>query len=207
MRTIETNVYTFDELDARAKDKARDWFRNVSSDDFHEMSGACMYDDFVTCARILGIDISTHTVRLMNGTSRQAPDIFYSGFCSQGDGASFAGTYRYAKGAAKAIREHAPLDTDLHSIAGELQRLQKRHFYGVSARISAPWSHRLNVEVAEVGGMRWDFDDTLQDILQSFADWMYEQLEKEYEYQNSDEAVNENIRANEYEFTSDGERI
>jgi hypothetical protein len=36
--------------------------------------------------------------------------------------------------------------------------------------------------------------------------WMYRQLEAEYEYLTSDEAITETIRSNEYEFTEDGRR-
>ncbi len=37
--------------------------------------------------------------------------------------------------------------------------------------------------------------------------WIYRQLEKEYEYQNSDECVDENILCNSYTFTEDGKRF
>jgi hypothetical protein len=36
--------------------------------------------------------------------------------------------------------------------------------------------------------------------------WIYRQLEREYDYQNADAQVDENIRANEYEFYEDGKR-
>lgn len=36
--------------------------------------------------------------------------------------------------------------------------------------------------------------------------WIYRTLEREYDYQNSDEVVAENIEANDYEFTEEGER-
>ena len=35
--------------------------------------------------------------------------------------------------------------------------------------------------------------------------WIYRALEKEYEYQNADEQIGENIIANVYDFTEDGE--
>lgn len=40
--------------------------------------------------------------------------------------------------------------------------------------------------------------------MRAFADWIYRQLETEYDYQNSDEQVDESIIANEYEFTEEG---
>lgn len=36
--------------------------------------------------------------------------------------------------------------------------------------------------------------------------WIYRSLEAEYEYRQSDAVVDEDIRANEYEFTEGGER-
>lgn len=37
-------------------------------------------------------------------------------------------------------------------------------------------------------------------------DWIYRQLEKEYEYQNSDECIDENLMGNSYTFREDGTR-
>lgn len=39
------------------------------------------------------------------------------------------------------------------------------------------------------------------------GDTFYSALEKEYEYLNSDESVDENIKANEYTFTESGKRF
>jgi hypothetical protein len=43
-------------------------------------------------------------------------------------------------------------------------------------------------------------------LLRQFADWIYRQLEVEHDYQLSDENADETIRANDYEFTSEGKR-
>ena len=37
--------------------------------------------------------------------------------------------------------------------------------------------------------------------------WIYRTLESEYDYQNADEQVDENIEANEYTFTAEGRRF
>ena len=50
-----------------------------------------------------------------------------------------------------------------------------------------------------------DGDDASQ-IVSDFAGWIYRRLEQEYEYQMSDECVDEGIRVNEYEFDEGGER-
>ena len=49
-----------------------------------------------------------------------------------------------------------------------------------------------------------DVDKFDTDLFRHFADWIYKRLENEWEYQNSDEAVDESIICNGYEFTKDG---
>lgn len=45
------------------------------------------------------------------------------------------------------------------------------------------------------------------EALRDLARWLYRQLEREYDYLTSDEAVDEAIVANEYSFTVDGKRF
>jgi hypothetical protein len=49
-------------------------------------------------------------------------------------------------------------------------------------------------------------DEELAEALRAFMKWIYRQLEREYDYLTSDEAIAESIIANEYEFTEEGER-
>jgi len=46
----------------------------------------------------------------------------------------------------------------------------------------------------------------LKEAAKDFMRWIYRQLEKEYEYQNSDGQVDESLLAHEYLFTEDGRR-
>ena len=48
--------------------------------------------------------------------TQERPHLWFRGFASQGDGASFEASYAHAKGATGAIRAHAPKDTTLHRI-------------------------------------------------------------------------------------------
>lgn len=43
-------------------------------------------------------------------------------------------------------------------------------------------------------------------LLETVVDNIYSKLEREYEYQTSQEIIEDNIRANEYEFSEKGER-
>lgn len=139
-----------------------------------------VYDDAREIGQIIGVEIG---------------DIYFSGFSSQGDGACFTGSYSYAKGAAKRIREYAPLDKELHGLADRLQTIQARHFYQLTASISRGhlsnhYSHSgtMSVDVEDARDS-WrdigDADDDIRDVLREFADWIYARLESDYEYQQA----------------------
>lgn len=207
--TREQTVWCFDELSERAKERAREWFRQGALD---RGWWKFVYDDAARCGEILGIDLRRKPVRLMNGSTRYDPAIWFTGFYSQGDGACFEGSYTYAKGCARAIRRHAPCDLDLHKIADQLVALQRAWGY----RLVAQTSHRgyychsgcMDVDVSAREGRdpTYEAEQDLTDILRSFADWIYRQLEREHDWQLADEQVDEAIRSNEYEFTEEGER-
>ena len=131
-RIVETTVFTIDELSDAAKENARIWYRDQGlPDEWYDF----VYEDFETICGILGVTLATSPVRLYGGGTRDKSQVNFSGFWNQGDGASFAGHYSHAKGAAKAIRAHAPQDTELHRIADELQALQRKNFWQVHASI------------------------------------------------------------------------
>lgn len=210
-RTLETTVYTFDELSDTAKERAREWWRNAESADF---DASATLEDAERVAEIIGIEFATRPVRLMGGGTRGESVVYWSGFSSQGDGACFEGTYRYAKGAAKAIRAYAPTDTRLHAIADELQAVQSKAFY----RLEASMAHRghyyhsgyMSVSVEDREDSYRDvsrFEDDITDAMRDFASWIYRQIGAEYEYAMSDENVDESIRINEYEFTESGDIV
>lgn len=206
-RTIETEIYKFDELSDQAKEKAREWWRDCQAgdSDWHDF----IFEDAVQCAKILGIEIATHSVKLMGGGTRQDPTIYFSGFWSQGDGACFEGYYSYAKNAPKLIRKHAPQDAELHRIADCLFTIQQQAGYGLTASMKhrGHYNHSgcMTVDVEHARGWNVElWEDSLTQLMRDFADWIYNQLQKEYEYQNADEQVDDAIRANEYEFESDG---
>ncbi len=214
MRIKETTVYQFDELSDKAKEKARDWFRESAQGDNYFTEA--VIEDAVEIGRMLGIDFKSRQVPLMSGKTRAEPAIFWSGFSSQGDGASFEGSYAYKADAVEKIAQHAPEGTDkgfeqnneINSIARDLAAVGE-----VSARIvqrgNYTHSHTMEIEVYNGEGDEAgeDHAEATRVALRDFADWIYRGLEREYEYRMSDEAVDEDIRANEYEFTEDGRLI
>ena len=209
---IEITVYRLDELSDAAKDKARAWYREGGFDyDWYD----AVYEDFQQITEILGIDFKTRTARLIGGGSRQKPCIFFSGFWSQGDGACFEGSYSYRKNTSAAIRTYASQDSTLHGIADALQAVQRRNFYQLRAEASQRGhyyhEHCMAISVTRDSptwqNMTADAEDVITEALRDLARWLYRQLEREYEYLTSDEAVDESIIANDYTFTGSGRRF
>lgn len=211
-KVIETTVYQLDELADAAKEKARDWYREGGFDyDWYD----AVYEDFQQISEILGLRLKTRSVRLYGGGSRQKPCIWFRGFWSQGDGACFETFYSYRKEAPRRIRQHAPQDTELHRIADALQSIQRRNFYQLHAEAShrGHYYHENSMAISverdspNYQDMTADAEDTVIEALRDLACWLYRQLEREYEYLTSDEAVDEVIAANEYTFTATGRRF
>ena len=215
MRTVEQTVYQFDELSDRAKETARDWYRDgMETIDYAES----VIEDAARIGDIIGINLRTRTARLMGGGTRQEPHVYWSGFSSQGDGASFVGNYSYKAGSVRALAQEAPTGTEPHHkgnnevnrICRELAEVQRRNFYQLQAVIGTSGryahSHTMQIDVERVDDRPVSDADveTVRELMRDFADWIYRRLEREYEYRHSDDVVDEDIRANEYEVDEDG---
>ena len=50
-------------------------------------------------------------------------------------------------------------------------------------------------------------EDAVIEAMRDLACWLYRQLEREYDYLTSDDAVDESIAVNEYTFTAQGRRF
>lgn len=203
---IEKTVYTFAELDGRAKERARKWFLDGMNDD-----SSFVIADFETICELMGVQLAQRSVMLMNGKDRNEPRVYWSGFWSQGDGACFDGAYRYRKAAVHAIHEHAPQDVELHHIAKALESAQRPFFYQLTARCRqrGHYMHSgcLAVDVEHARDRYRDVsaaEDAITRALRRLADWFYDQLRNEYEYQASEAVVAEAMEANGYDFDEDG---
>ena len=209
---ICTTVYRFPELSDAAKGKARSWYRELGP---HDDWWDAVYEDFERICDILGVSLKTRPVRLMGGGIRQKPCIWFSGFSSQGDGASFEAMVRHAKGSAREIRSYAPKDETLHGIADRLQDAQRRNFYQLSADVTrrGHYYHEycMTIDVARDSptgqAPTKGSEETVVEALRDLARWLYRQLEAEYDHVTSDEAVDEGIIINEYTFTDAGRRF
>lgn len=149
-----------------------DWFDSV-------------YEDFQQIVDLMGFD---------------DPDMQFTGFWSQGDGASFTGGFSPRKGIVKAVQSHAPRDEKLHAIAAKVADLQKRNFYqlhGKIYRFSHHYAHAntIGTEYVERQDPRGydvsptsDAEATLTEIARDLSNWLYRQLEADHDFQVADQA-------------------
>ena len=209
MKTIEVNLYEFDELSDAAKEKARDWWRQCEAETFGHHGE--LFDDTERIAEILGITFERHNVPLMGGSKRSEPNIRWQ-LHVQGSGASFSGRYAYGKDSVKQIMQYAPNDRELHRIARELQQIQRHYSHKLTARITTDGrevhKYAMDLEAFKDNGDYANDADTqdLLELMRDFADWIYAMLQQEWEYRMSDENVDESIRINEYTFRENGKR-
>ena len=211
MRMQTITIYNFDELSDEAKQTAIDSNCLWSVQDFEWQDSS--YEAFAEVAELFGLDIRQTRKSLSSGGFRYDPTIYFSGFASQGDGACFEGVYSYKKGALDSTKKAFPGDSELLRIVQDLQTLQQRNFYQLTAAAKhrGCYNHSgcMDITVSRADGKAVSDDDeeSLKQLLRDFADWIYSNLEKEYDYLTNDEVVAESLRANEVEFTEDGQII
>ena len=197
MRTETIEIFNFHELDKNVQEKVIEKNRDINVDDsyWHE----CVIEDFEQILGFIGYyDIESS----------------FSGFWSQGDGASFTAKYSYEKRALKKVMDYYPSDKELHKIVSNLQDLQKKNFYSLNGKIGKSGSnychsYTMVCDYLERADGKEPTDEAeLEFRTQSryLAEWLYEALETEYDFLISDEAVINSLQGYR-EFTADGELV
>ena len=116
---------------------------------------------------------------------------------------------------ARAIREHAPQDEELHRIADALQDVQRRNFHQLHASIRhrGRYCHEYSMAIeVERDSPTWQpptdgAEDIVIETLRDLARWLYRRLEREYEHQTSDAVIDELLAVNDFAFLADGRRF
>ncbi len=196
---ISITVYQYDELSEKAKEKARTWY---SEGAFNDATWAeYTVNDFVEVAKRLNIDISERTFRAIGGQEKSEPKVSWDNFPWR---LAFEGSWTAAGFDPKKVTEWAPQDEKLKEIAAQLQTIVERA--GPDVQVKCGVSRDCWPEIEMVSG---ELDSTaeVEEPLKELCRWGAANLESEWEYQNSREQIEESIRANEYEFTADGERF
>jgi hypothetical protein len=198
MKTKTYNVYSFAELSGPARQRAIEAHREFLG---QEWDGEATIDDAKQAFAYAGFDIS---------------EVHFSGFWSQGDGACFEGSWRAADVNPAGMREYAPIDVELHRIADQLAEIAKAFpFASFTVKHSGHYSHKycteFSVSIPTADGDEIETperDKAEKDIIELARDameWIYRQLEKDYDWVTDEKQVIESLEGAGYDFTENGD--
>jgi len=185
--TQQTEVFKFEELEDSVKTKVIDKFRDFNLD----------HTWWEFCEENIKNDLEKIGLRLDKA--------YFSGFCSQGDGACLEVTLMdYEKLIPKLKERGVPMREIVlaRKLGLSFDTKHSGHYYHEN-------SLRYNIDADYYPHKRhektWnDLEDTVKELVQDLSRDYYRTLEKEYEYLTSDEMIKESLEANEYEFKKDG---
>lgn len=187
---VEYDVYKFEELTEKVQQKVLEklWDINLY-EDWHEFT-------------------LEHFKEKLEEIGFEDAKIHYSGFCSQGDGASFDA--------------HVNLEKIINYIGdkrfNKLLHLVKESYIDVSI-VKTSYANHYSHKKTRYIEVNTDFNtenylrvnklcdllcDYIEDLRIRLCEEIYETLEKEYDYLTSKEQIIECINANEYEFLESG---
>lgn len=175
MKTIETKVYAFNELNDDAKQKAREWWIE-GSDDYQ-----FAYNDTVEDAKTIGLNIETLDDRRANKGS----------FIDD------------AVSCAKAIIENHGPDCETYKTA-------KRFLMSIDSLNDEYPENEEGDRVSDIDGED-NYDAEKEELEAEFLQALLEDYRiiynKDCDYRQSNEYVDDMLIANEYTFTEDGKRF
>lgn len=204
MKTIQLELFAFNELSNVAKAKAIESERNSENLEFYYSDEVEYYQDVLKHIGFTDVEIS------------------FSGFHSQGDGASFTADYDSSLINLNELKNH---NTELYSLMTRIDSI-----FGASGltsdnvitasvkRVNRHYSHHNTVTIDDIAinGYGWGDDESdkiniayndLENYLTNLKDdicyIIYNNLEREYEYQTSDEYIAELLTINDYYFLED----
>lgn len=205
MKTIQLELFSFNELSNDAKAKAINSERNSENLEYHYSGEVEYYQDVLKHIGFTNVEIS------------------FSGFYSQGDGASFTADYDSSLINLDGLKNH---NTELYSLMARIDSvfgasgLSSDNIITASVkRVSSHYSHHNTVNIDDIainGEDEWITEDSkvykafeaVENYLTSLKDdicyIIYNNLEREYEYQTSDEYIAELLTINDYYFLADG---
>lgn len=197
----------FAELSEEAKRAAREKYTSGSYpyDDWWDG----VYEDANGIAKILGFDLESSRL-LKNGRQITQINITFSGFWSQGDGASISGDYQFNPNAIAEIKDYCD-DDELMDLAKQLtlmqlnQRLQGCEPFSAVIRPVGNYAN-VSIDIRDYGidEIGEPDESKFDDIVCGFNDWIYKSLEKEHDYLTSDEYVDERLTEDDKDFDSAG---
>ena len=160
-----------------------------------------LIEDFVEQLTEVGITADTHEVRLMNGKTREVPNIYFSGFWCQGDGAYFEGRVSdWSKFLATLDKEDwvfwahecswrassVNSSGNNMSVSSELEAPENPHDEEEDPLRFHAWNVvNLPPSEADLEALESEIESKFKEL----ADKLYNDLEAEHDYQTDDEQV------------------
>lgn len=191
MKTVKIKTYTFEELSEEAKQKAIDDARNGDYYLSREWWD-CVYDYWKEELAKLGF---------------YEIDISFSGFWSQGDGASFTGKMYledYLR-ARKIYNKYRGLLKFSYEQPCKIIRVTNHY---VHERTTTP---DIYMETSEMDDKQLaklqELENYISNDIEELNHQIYKELEEEYNGLMEDDAIAEHLTINEYQFTSEGKDI
>ncbi len=214
---LQTSAYSLNELPKNVQTRVLEKYRALP---VHEDWFQSTYEWADQAAQILGIAINRK--RISKHFVDTTPAIYFTGFASQGDGACFEGHFSSPGDSAQITRNIArfsPSDVDLLNIAKRIQHLLLCTDDQLTATLTHCGGSHTYPMMIDVGAeLTFETDDTitaisapnsieteLRDVLHHFMNWIYRQLEQEFEHLTSDNQVFKAINCGGFLFTEFGE--
>lgn len=180
------------------RDKLLEEYRNVNVE--YDWWG-CLIEDFAEQLTEVGITADTHEVKLMNGKTRQDPNIYFSGFWSQGDGACFEGHVSDWPKFLAAIGKEDWVSWAYECNWTASSTCSRGNNMSVNSELDAPENphdeeedplrfHAWNIvnlppSEADLAALETEIKSKFEEL----ADKLYNDLEAEHDYQTADEQV------------------
>lgn len=202
MRTIktETTVYTYEELSDDAKSKARGWYREMDAQSGDTFWAEYPTEEFKETLKACGFELAS-------GRSRRDDALYWT--TGRDGGAAFTASWAARNVNVDALMADRPTNTELHAILNFAKRLAGTDALAYGRTFCGRHFNQIDSEY-NTGDDELNGDDRgelFEELCNDLAHHFYTELQNAEEYTQSDDCVAENIVANEYEFTEDGERF
>lgn len=184
MKTKTYEVYKFNELPEEAKTKVLENYRDINTDyEWYDME----FDYWKSELETLGY---------LNAK------IYFTGFCSQGDGACFTADIDLVEW----LKAHK-----LSKKYSELLKYQDCFTYSITHRSNYYYSTSTDVEQGFFGQPTRKAENQAEEVLklieaerEKLGNKIFKDLEEDYFARTEDKAIIETLECNDYDFTLDG---
>lgn len=219
--TTETTLYTFDELEQDAQQKALENWERMQWDDFsYYLEHFTDADNWPAVLEAIGFTVNSRPVQTLGGKTRYEPTFHYN-FGWGPEFVSFDGGWdaaHFDPAAVEALKQDRPTDTRLHAILDDAHSCwtvasSGDHYLVKDETDRRSWAVKLVCRAQDDDGNDIPSDDVSDMILSlcfSLDSWMTLQVNEEMKYQTGAEALAEWAQSQSEEgdgciFTEDGE--